>query len=128
MKKVFGTIMSLALLAAAVMPTLAQTPRGRYAQRTAQNRIYDNSRRADYDRNGQRAYDRRDDDRSVWEEHRDVLTVAGGAGAGAVIGGLAGGKKGALIGALIGAGGSAIYTYGVRDRDDNDDRRYERRR
>lgn len=126
--------MSLVLLAGAAMPAFAQTSRNRYAQRTAQDRRSDNLRRADYDRNDRRdydrRYDRRDDDRSVWDEHRDVITVAAGTGAGAVVGGLAGGKKGAIIGALIGAGGSALYTYGVRDRDDDRDgrRRYERRR
>jgi hypothetical protein len=47
----------------------------------------------------------------VWDRSRDKLTVAGGAGAGA----LAGGQKGAIIGALVGAGGSALYTYKLRD-------------
>ena len=132
MKKIFGAILSLVLLAGAAMPAWAQTPRHGYAQRAAQDRRYDNSRRVAYDRNSQRdydaRYDRRDDDDSVWDEHRDVLTVAAGTGAGAVIGGLAGGKKGALIGALIGAGGSALYTYGIRDRDERDEREYRRRR
>jgi outer membrane lipoprotein SlyB len=63
-------------------------------------------------------YDRRDD-RSFVEEHRDKLTVAGGTAAGAVVGALVGGKKGAIIGALVGAGGSALYTYGIRDKDDD---------
>jgi hypothetical protein len=54
--------------------------------------------------------------RSFWAKHRDKLTVAGGAGAGALIGGLAGGKKGAAIGALGGGGGAAVYTYGIRKR------------
>jgi hypothetical protein len=40
------------------------------------------------------------------------------------VGGLAGGKKGALIGAIVGGAGSAIYTYKVRDKDDDD--RYRR--
>jgi hypothetical protein len=120
--------MSLTLLAGASMPAWAQTPRRVYTQRTAQTRSYDNSRRAGYGRLDQRGYERRDDDRSVLDEHRDVLTVAAGTGAGAVIGALAGGKKGAIIGALLGAGGAAVYTYGVRDGDDRDDHRYERRR
>jgi Glycine zipper len=111
--------MSLVLLSAASAPALAQTSRGRYAGRAAQQRRYDYQRR-DYGR-----YDRRDDDRSFWEEHRDKVTVAGGTAAGAVVGGLAGGTKGAVIGAIVGAAGSALYTYKLRDRDD-DDRRYRR--
>ncbi len=54
--------------------------------------------------------------RSFWSKHRDKLTVAMGTGGGALIGGLIGGKKGAAIGALSGAGGSALYTYKLRNR------------
>ena len=54
--------------------------------------------------------------RSFWQKHRDKLTVAMGAGGGAVVGGLIGGKKGAAIGALAGGGGSALYTYKLRNR------------
>ena len=57
--------------------------------------------------------------RSFWDKHRDKLTVAMGAGAGAAIGGLIGGKKGAAIGALSGGGGSALWTYKLRNRDRN---------
>ena len=57
--------------------------------------------------------------RSFWDKHRDKLTVAIGTGAGAAIGGLVGGKKGAAIGALGGAGGSALYTYKLRNRNRN---------
>ena len=57
--------------------------------------------------------------RSFWDKHRDKLTVAMGTGAGAAIGGLIGGKKGAAIGALSGAGGSALWTYKLRNRDRN---------
>ena len=57
--------------------------------------------------------------RSFWDKHRDKLTVAIGTGAGAAIGGLVGGKKGAAIGALSGAGGSALYTYKLRNRNRN---------
>jgi hypothetical protein len=54
--------------------------------------------------------------RSFWQKHRDKLTVAMGTGGGALLGGLIGGKKGAAIGALSGAGGSALYTYKIRNR------------
>ena len=57
--------------------------------------------------------------RSFWDKHRDKLTVAMGTGAGAVIGSLIGGKKGAAIGALSGAGGSALWTYKLRNRNRN---------
>lgn len=57
--------------------------------------------------------------RSFWSKHRDKLTVAMGTGAGAIIGGVIGGKKGAAIGALSGAGGSALYTYKIRNRNRN---------
>ena len=57
--------------------------------------------------------------RSFWDKHRDKLTVAMGTGGGALIGGLIGGKKGAAIGALSGAGGSALYTYKLRNRTRN---------
>jgi hypothetical protein len=115
MKRVTGIILSLVLLVGAVIPAWAQTPRGVYVERTRQYRRYDDSRR----------YERRSDD-SFWDEHRDKVTVGIGTGAGAAIGAAAGGKKGALIGALIGAGGSALYTYVLRDRDD--DKRYRHRR
>jgi outer membrane lipoprotein SlyB len=115
MKRIFGLIMSIVLLAGAALPAAAQT-RGRYIPRAAQQRVYDNQRRV--------YYDRRYDDRSFAQEHRDKLTVAGGTAAGAVIGALIGGGKGAAIGALIGAGGSALYTYKLRDK--NNDWRYRR--
>ena len=54
--------------------------------------------------------------RTFWQKHRDKLTVAMGTGGGALLGGIIGGKKGAGIGALAGAGGSALYTYKIRNR------------
>lgn len=121
MKRFVGAILCLVLLAGAAIPTLGQTSRGRYAERGRYDRRYD--RRYDTSRRGYNdgRYRR---ERSFWSRHRDKLTVAAGTGAGAVIGGVAGGKKGAIIGALLGAGGSALYTYKLRDRNN---RRYNRR-
>ena len=78
--------------------------RNNSGNRTASNRVY---------------YDYQPKKRSFWDKHRDKLTVAMGAGAGAAIGGLVGGKKGAAIGALSGGGGSALWTYKLRNRDRN---------
>jgi outer membrane lipoprotein SlyB len=118
MKKIFVGIMCLVLLTAASMPAWAQTTRRRNnARYTTPQRRADNSRRA--------GYERRNEDGSFIEEHRDKLTVAAGTGVGAVIGAATGGKKGAIIGALLGAGGSAIYTYVLRDKEP--DGRYYRR-
>ena len=61
-------------------------------------------------------YDYKPRQRSFWDKHRDKLTLAMGTGGGALLGGLVGGKKGAGIGALAGAGGSALYTYKLRNR------------
>lgn len=127
MKKIFAGIMCLVMLTAASMPAFTQTSRNNRNARytTQQQRRYDDARRANYER--------RNADGSFIEEHRDKLTVAAGTGVGAVIGAATGGKKGAIIGALIGAGGSAIYTYVLRDKDSDEgyyrgnDGRYYRR-
>ena len=74
------------------------------SRRVSSNRVY---------------YDYQPRKRSFWDKHRDKLTVAIGTGAGAAVGGLVGGKKGAAIGALSGAGGSALWTYKIRNRDRN---------
>jgi len=125
MKKIFGLVMSIALLAGAVVPASAQTRRGTYATRAAQQRAYERQQREYYERRQRGYYEDRRDDGSFVEEHRDKLTVAGGTAAGAVVGAVAGGRKGAIIGALVGAGASALYTYKLRDKDD-DDRRWRR--
>jgi hypothetical protein len=83
------------------------------------------SSRVVYRNSGSRAssqrvyYDYQPKKRSFWDKHRDKLSVAIGTGAGAAVGGLIGGKKGAAIGALSGAGGSALWTYKLRNRDRN---------
>jgi hypothetical protein len=110
MKKIFGLIMSIVLLAGAALPASAQTSRGTLRVAARRGRGFTSQRRVYYDRR---------DDRSFVDEHRDKLTVAGGTAAGAVLGALVGGKKGAIIGALVGAGGSALYTYKLRDKDDD---------
>ena len=117
MKKIYGLIMTFVLLAGAALPAAAQTRRGAYASRAAQQRAYERQRA--YEQRQREYYEDRYDDRSVFEKHRDKITVAGGAAAGAVVGGVAGGKKGAIIGALVGAGASALYTYKLRDKDED---------
>jgi uncharacterized protein YcfJ len=79
-----------------------------YRNAPVRTRTVRSTRRAYYDYAPQR--------RSFWQKHRDKLTVAMGAGGGALLGGLLGGKKGAAIGALAGGGGSALYTYKIRNR------------
>lgn len=71
-----------------------------------------NSRRVYYNYNKPQS-------RSFWSKHRDKLTVGMGAGGGALIGALVGGKKGAAIGSIAGGGGSALYTYKLRKRNNN---------
>jgi hypothetical protein len=120
MKKGLIAIFCLLVLTFSSLPVAAQT---RY-------RRYDNSRRYEQ-RSGDwryqdRVYNGRRGswNRSFWDEHRDKLTTGIGAGAGALLGGAMGGTKGAILGAIIGGGGAAVYTYGIRDKDN---RRYYRR-
>jgi hypothetical protein len=116
MKKLFAFIITTAILATMAAPTFAQRRRRvesqSYDSRTYSSRTYYSNRA--YDNRGYYDYNNRN--RSVWSRHRDKLTVAAGTGAGAAIGAMTGGKKGALIGALLGAGGSALYTYKIRNR------------
>jgi outer membrane lipoprotein SlyB len=103
MKKIFTLVLALVLLSVAANRSLAQgrDRRTYYDNQSRSSRVY---------------YDRRYRDRSFWDKHRDKVTVGAGTAGGAIIGGLIGGKKGAIIGALAGAGGSALYTYKIRDR------------
>ena len=114
MTKGLLTIACLIVLTVSAIPAGAQT-RYRRSDSTRYEQRYDTSR---YNRNWDR-------DRSVWDRHRDKITTAAGAGAGALLGALAGGKKGAIIGAIAGGGGAALYTYGIRDKN-NDRYRYRR--
>jgi hypothetical protein len=127
MKKGLLTIVCLLALMISAVPASAQT-RGRrwndgrrYEQRTSDWRYRNDQLRRRYNN------DRRWNDRSFWDEHRDKVTTAIGAGAGAAVGAAVGGKKGAIIGAIVGGGGAALYTYGIRDDDDNRWRRQRRR-
>jgi hypothetical protein len=120
MKKVFALILTLSVLAALAVPTFAQGRSRRscdstYSTRRDARTNYRNSARTYYD-NSRVYYDYGYRDRSFWDRHRDKLTLAIGTGAGAAIGGLIGGKRGAVIGAVSGLGGSALYTYKIRNR------------
>jgi hypothetical protein len=104
MKKGLISIVCLIVLMVSAIPAGAQTRYRRYDGRRYEQR-YDGRRYRDWNR-----------DRSVWDRHRDKLTTAAGAGAGALIGAMVGGKKGAIIGAIAGGGGAALYTYKLRDK------------
>ena len=100
---------------AAAMQTEQKSSVAAPTRRTASRVVYRNSG----SRSSRVYYDYQPRKRSFWDKHRDKLTVAIGTGAGAAVGGLIGGKKGAAIGALSGAGGSALWTYKLRNRDRN---------
>ena len=118
MKKGIISFVVLVVLMVTAIPASAQTRYRRYDGRRYEQR-YDGRRSGNWDRN-----------RSTWDRHRDKITTAAGAGAGALIGAMVGGKKGAIIGAIAGGGGAALYTYGIRDKDRDNrwrNRRYLRR-
>ncbi len=105
MRRSIGFLLLVIMLLVLAAPVEAR-PCGRYRHR--HNNVYHTHKSCigDNHKHG----------RSFWDKHRDKLTTAAGAGAGAAIGGVAGGKKGAVIGALAGGGGAAVYTYGIRKR------------
>jgi type II secretory pathway pseudopilin PulG len=131
MKKIITFLMAITILAAVAVPSFAQG-RGRrnsdsqsrnsrnYDSRSYDSRSYDSrsySSQGYYD-NSTAYYDYGTQSRgsSIWNQHRDKLTVGAGTVGGAILGGLIGGRRGAAIGALAGAGGSALYTYKLRNR------------
>lgn len=118
MKKLFATVICLVALIIATVPVGAQTRSRTLNRRSTQNSRYDERNRRENYRNNERYRNEnyRYDDRSVWDQHRDKITTAGGAAGGAILGGLIGGKKGAIIGAITGGAGAAVYTYKIRDK------------
>jgi hypothetical protein len=125
-KKGLLSIVCLLALMISAVPASAQTRYRRSSDgRRYEQRVTDNRYR-NYQYSERRYDGRRWNDRSFWDRHRDKLTTAIGAGAGAAVGAAVGGKKGAIIGAIVGGGGAAVYTYGIRD-DDNRWRRQRRR-
>ncbi|MEP6570356.1 MAG: hypothetical protein ABJC10_11340 [Acidobacteriota bacterium] len=127
MKKFIATLVTLAVLSIAALPVAAQT-RCRSAIRSTNNGRYDTRYNTDSYRDGRYRNDANRNDsynnnnyrygqnRSVWNQHRDKITTAGGAVGGALLGGLLGGKKGAIIGAITGGAGAAVYSYKIRDK------------
>ena len=131
MKRIFTLLMAIMILAVVAVPSFAQgrsrrrnsdsqSCNSRNDSRSYDSRSYDspsNSSQGYYD-NSRAYYDYGTQSRgpSVWDRHRDKLTVGAGTVGGAILGGLIGGRRGAAIGALAGAGGSALYTYKLRNR------------
>ena len=125
MKKIFSALVLIGIMAAVSVSSFAQGRNCRrgYESRSYDSRsYYDNSRGSYYDNSrgyndtSRAYYDYGYRNGSVWDRHRDKLTVGGGSLGGAIIGGLIGGRRGAAIGALAGGGGSALYTYKLRNR------------
>ena len=117
MKKGLLSIVCLLAIAVSVVPASAQTRGRRFDGRRNEQRVITRYRTDTDTYSGRRYNGRYWEERSFWDRHRDKLTTAIGAGAGAAVGGVVGGKKGAIIGAIAGGGGAAIYTYGIRDKD-----------
>jgi len=125
MKKTFSALVLIGILAAVSVSSFAQGRNCRrgYESRSYDSRsYYDNSRGSYYDNSrgyndtSRAYYDYGYRNGSVWDRHRDKLSVGAGTIGGAIIGGLIGGGRGAAIGAVAGAGGSALYTYKLRNR------------
>ena len=119
MKKLIATLITLVVLSMAALPVAAQTRVRRsngstYSQYNRNERYRNQAYRNEAYRND--VYDPYNNNRSVWDKHRDKITTAGGAVGGALLGGLIGGKKGAIIGAITGGAGAAVYTYKIRDK------------
>lgn len=95
MKKFITTLMMMAMMAVMLpLAANAQTRNSRrYTTRTYTSQTYKKP--------------------SFYDQHRNLINIGIGTGAGALLGGLIGGGKGALIGTAIGAGGSALYTYKI---------------
>ena len=105
MKKIITTFMMFAMMAVAI-PMLSGTA-------SAQSQCYE-------DRYGRVVCN--NDNRNVYDKHRNLINIGIGTAAGAILGGLIGGKKGALIGSAAGAGGAALYSYKLNPKT----KRYER--
>ena len=131
MKRIFTILMTMMILAVVAVPSFAQgRSRSRNAGSQSRNsrndsRAYDSRAYDSRSYNSQGYYDNstayydygtQSRNGTVWDRHRDKLTVGAGTVGGAILGGLIGGRRGAVIGALAGAGGSALYTYKVRNR------------
>ncbi len=116
MKKIFATLICLVALSAAAIPVDAQTRYRAVSRRSTESTRYTRN----YDARNNSTYQGDnipyDGTSSIWDQHRDKITTAGGAMGGAILGALIGGKKGAVIGAITGGAGAAAYTYKIRNK------------
>ena len=98
MKKIFATLMMMAMMAVTI-PSLAGTAGAQTRYRSS------------------RTYSRVVPKQSFYRRHRNLVNMGIATGAGALLGGLIGGGRGAGIGALAGAGGGALHTYKLNPKD-----------
>lgn len=106
MKKYIAGFLMMIMMAAAV-PMIASAQTRRENRRTYKTRQY------------------REENKNVYDKHRNLINIGIGAGAGALLGALLGGKKGAAWGAAAGAGAGTVYTYKIKPKNKN--KRYYRR-
>ncbi len=107
MKKILATFVMMSLMTIGLLFSTAETAnaqtRGNYRNSQTYSTTYNRP--------------------NVYQRHRNVFNLGIGTAAGTILGAIIGGRKGAVIGALAGAGGSALYTYKIKPKN-NYYRRY----
>src|SRR2546428_9807934 len=116
MKKILAFLMASMILAAVAAPGLAQGRDRRCVSRSRSSQTYqtyyDNSRAYDdYNQQSYYDYNQQYRGRSLWDRHRDKITLATGVAGGAALGGPVCGGQRAGNGAPPGFGGCLLFTF-----------------